>query len=359
MTTQQLAPASPRHLAQAIQPQHHPRQTGRVPVRKLLGVQMLTTGGYVPEQVLTNAELAAKHGFDPEWIVQRTGIEERRIAPPGVGTSDLAVAAARRCMERANVTARDIDLLIIGTFTPDTPVPSAACRVQDKLGLQCPAMDIQAACAGFMYSMITASQFVATGCSRLALVVGAECLSRITNPNDQGTFPLFGDAAGAALVAAGGAEQGLLAYSLGADGSGASLIQQRMGGSCWPPTCEGLQQGRHYVEMDGRSVFKWAIRILVDSVHDVTEAAGVSLEDIHLFILHQANVRILDAAADSLGLRHDRMFNNLHKYGNTSAASVPLALDEALAAGRLHRGDLVLLSGFGAGLTWGTALLRW
>jgi 3-oxoacyl-[acyl-carrier-protein] synthase-3 len=319
----------------------------------------MATGSYVPEVVLTNAELQAKHGFDPDWIVQRTGILERRIAPPGVGTSDLAVAAARRCMERAGVGPRDIDLLIIGTFTPDTPLPSAACRVQDKLGLQCPAMDIQAACAGFMYSMITAMQFVATGCSRLALVIGAECLSRVTNPRDQGTFPLFGDAAGAALVNSGGADQGLLAYSLGADGSGANLIYQPMGGSCRPPTPEGIQAGAHFVEMDGRSVFKWAVRVLVDSMRDVTEFAGVSVDDINLFILHQANVRILDAAADSLGLPHDRMYNNLHRYGNTSAGSVPLALDEAIAQGRLRRGDLVLLSGFGAGLTWGTAILRW
>lgn len=335
------------------------RQTGRVPVNKLMGIQVVATGSYVPDIVVTNADLQASHGFDPQWILQRTGIRERRMAPPEMGTCDLAAFAARRCIERADADPNDIDLLIVGTFTGDTPLPSAACRIQHKLGLQCPAMDVQAACAGFMYSFITAAQYISSGCSRLALVIGAECLSRVINPHDQGTFPLFGDGAGAVLVSPGDREQGLLAFSLGADGSGSGLIEQRMGGSRMPPSCEAIRDGAHYLEMQGRPVFKWAIRILVDTVLDVTEAAGVDIADVNLLVPHQANIRILNAATNTLGIPSERVFVNLHKYGNTSASSVPLALDEAVAEGRIHRGDLILLCGFGAGLTWGTALMRW
>jgi 3-oxoacyl-[acyl-carrier-protein] synthase-3 len=336
-----------------------PRHSGPLAIRKLPGVQIVSTGSCVPDMVITNAHLKEVHGFDPEWIVQRTGILERRRAEPGVGTSDLAAVAARRCIERAGVRAGDIDLLLMATVTADSPLPSAACRVQEKLGLQCPAMDVQAACAGFMYSLITATQYLVTGSAELALVIGGECLSRIVNPADQKMYPLFGDAAGAVLLARGRPDQGLLAYSLGADGTGAELIRIPMGGSRMPSTCDGIRAGANYMQMDGRAVFKWATRILVDTITGVTEAAGYRLGDVNLFVAHQANIRIIDAAAESLGISRDRVFTNLHKYGNTSAASVPLALDEAVAAGRLHRGDLVALSGFGAGLTWGTALMRW
>jgi 3-oxoacyl-[acyl-carrier-protein] synthase-3 len=336
-----------------------PRPGGRIQIRKLPGVKIVALGSCVPDTVVTNAHLRDSHGFDPEWIVQRTGILERRLAPPGTGTSDLAAVAARRCMERAEVGPEDIDLLIMATVTPDSPLPSAACRVQEKLGLQCPAMDLQAACAGFMYSLITATQYVMTGSCELALVIGAECLSRIVDPRDQKMYPLFGDAAGAALVARGRADQGLLAYSLGADGTGSELIRIRMGGSKMPASPEGLLSGAQFMEMEGRAVFKWATRILVDTITGVTQAAGFGLQDVDLFVAHQANIRIIDAAAETLGISRERVFTNLHKYGNTSAASVPLALDEAVNEGRLRRGDLVALSGFGAGLTWGTALVRW
>src|SRR5262245_6812379 len=316
-------------MSQSPEFRHH----GRLAIRKLPGVQIVSMGSYVPDTVITNGYLKEMHGFDPEWIVQRTGILERRRAAPGVGTSDLAVNAARQCMERAGVRASDVDLLLMATVTPDSPLPSAACRVQEKLGLQCPAMDVQAACAGFMYAMITATQYIMAGTAELALVIGGECLSRICNPADQKMYPLFGDAAGAALLARGRPDQGLLAYSLGADGTGADLIRIPMGGSREPPTCDGIRSGANYMQMDGRAVFKWATRILVDTFTGVTEAAGYRLADVNLFVAHQANIRIIDAAAETLGIPREKVFTNLHKYGNTSAASVPLCLDDAIGAG--------------------------
>ncbi len=309
--------------------------------------------------VVTNQDLAATHGFDPDWIVRRTGILERRMLAPEFATSDLATEAARKCIEKAGVDPADIDLIIVATFTADMPLPSTACLVQRNLGLTGPAMDMQAACAGFMYAMTTGMQFVANGCSKLALIIGAECISREVNPTDQGTYPLFGDAGGAVLLVPGDAEQGLVQYTLGADGTGADLIEQPMGGSRQPTNLTGLKNHQQFIQMAGRPVFKWAIRILRDTVIDVTAGAGLSLDDIDLLIAHQANIRIIDAATESLGLPKEKVFINLDRYGNTSAASIPLALDEALAQGRIARGDLLLLCGFGAGLTWGTALLKW
>lgn len=328
------------------------------PVRQLTGVQVLATGGFVPPNVIRNEDLA-RQGFDAEWIVQRTGIRERRHVPREMATSDMAVEAARRCIERSGVAAAEIDLLIVGTFTPDMLVPSAACLVQDRLGLRAAAMDLNAACSGFMYSLVTGMQFVATGCSRRALVIGSDCNSRILDPRDMKVYPLFGDGAGAALLGPGSERQGLLAYTLGSDGSGAELLHRPMGGSRIPPTVEALAQDLHVMRMDGRAVFRWAVRIIEESTRDVLRCAGLDVEQIDLAVLHQANIRILHAAADQLGIQRDKLFVNLERYGNTSAASVPLALDEALAQGRVRRGDRLLLCGFGAGLTWGTAVLGW
>jgi 3-oxoacyl-[acyl-carrier-protein] synthase-3 len=220
-------------------------------------------------------------------------------------------------------------------------------------------MDLQNACAGFLYALITGFQYVATGCSRLALVIGSDCNSRIVNPQDMKMYPLFGDAAGAVLLARGSADQGLLAYTLGADGSGADMLYKPMGGSRILPSAEGFAANLHFLRMDGRAVFKWAIRLLDETIRGVTAHAGLTIDDLDLVVLHQANVRILDAAAQQLGIDPAKMFINLDRYGNTSAASVPLALDEAIDLGRLHRGDRVLISGFGAGLAWGTGILRW
>lgn len=327
--------------------------------RSLTGVQILGTGRYLPEQVVTNEDLQRTHGFDPEWIVNRTGIHERRFAPAHQATSDLAYHAAMRCLKDAKCEVDDVDLLVVGTFTPDMCFPSAACLVQDRLKLNCPAFDLQAACAGFAYAIATAAQFVAAGTSQRALVIGADCNSRIINPKDQKSFPLFGDGAGAVLLGPGTKEQGMLAYQLGSDGSGGDLLNRPACGSRMPPSPEALAGDLHYLTMDGRAVFKWAVRILADSSKTVMSHADVQVEDIRWFIPHQANVRIIHAATDVLGFPRDNVFKNLDKYGNTSAGSIPIALDELAQDGKIERGDLILTSGFGAGLNWGTLLWRW
>jgi 3-oxoacyl-[acyl-carrier-protein] synthase-3 len=325
----------------------------------LTGVQILATGSYVPDIVVTNEQLTQRLGFDSEWIVKRTGIYERRHAPPHQATSDLCLEAARRCIEHAGVYPKDIDLLLVGTFTPDMAFPSTACLVQDRMKLCCPAVDLQAACSGFMYALVTGAAYVASGASKLALIIGGDCNSRVVNPNDLKTYPLFGDGAGAVLLAPGRPDQGLLAYSLGADGSGGDLLSRPACGSRLPPTPEILSQGLHYMHMDGRAVFRWAVAILCDTIQDVLQAAELKASDIDLYIPHQANIRIINAAIDVLHIPRSRVYNNLEKYGNTSAGSVPLALDEALAEGKIKPGSLIVMSGFGAGLTWGTTVMRW
>ncbi len=327
-------------------------------IRHLTGVQVVSIGSYVPDNIVSNEDLAER-GYDADWIIQRTGIEQRRHAPPDMATSDLAIAAAETCMKSAGVTADDIDLLVLGTFTPDMPVPATACLVQDRLGINAPAFDISAACAGFMYAMVTGMQFVATGNSNLALVIGADTTSRISNPADEKTYPLFGDGAGAVLLASGGDDQGLLSYTLGSDGSGTELLCRKLGGSRIPNTVDVIDNNLNYLQMDGRPIFKWAIRLIKSTITDVLSAAHVELDDVDLFVLHQANRRILDAAVDNLGIPREKVVVNVDLYGNTSAASVPLALDQAYREGRIKRGDRVVLSGFGAGLAWGTALLQW
>lgn len=324
----------------------------------LLGTQILGVGSFAPENVVKNEDLASL-GYDADWIVQRTGILERRHVLPGVATSDLAAEAGRRCLEDAGVSPDEIDLLILGTFTPDLLMPSAACLVQEKMGLRAPAFDLHAACASFVFALLTGMQYVASGCSRRVLVIGADCNSRVVNPEDKKTYPLFGDAAGAVLLGAGDTSQGALSYAVGSDGSGADLLWRPMGGTLTPFQTNPESSGLHFMAMQGRPIFKWAVRLLDETVKQVLEAADVTLADVKLVIFHQANIRIINSAAKSLGIPEDRIFNNLDRYGNTSAGSIPLALDEAYRQGRIERGDLVLLSGFGAGLTWGTMLLRW
>lgn len=331
----------------------------RAPLRSLTGLRIVATGSYVPDPVVTNEDLHARFGFDPAWIVQRTGIRERRHAPPEIATSDMAVQAARQCLQRAGARPSDVDLVLVGTFTPDMSFPATACLVQDQLGIRAPAVDLQAACAGFMYAFVMGAQFIGTGNSKLALIIGADCNSRILNPKDQQTYPLFGDGAGAVLLAAGAADQGLVSYTLGSDGSGGDLLCRRMGGSRLPFATGFLDEGYQYLQMDGRSVFKWAVRLLDESISAVLKEAKLTPADINLVVLHQANVRIIYAATDVLGIDRKRVFLNLDRYGNTSAGSIPLALDEAHQQGRIQRGDNILVSGFGAGLAWGTAVLRW
>lgn len=327
--------------------------------RRLTGVRVLGTGSYVPDAVVTNAHLQQRFGFDSDWIVKRTGIRERRHALPHQATSDLCHEAAVRCIDQAGVNPKDIDLLVLATFTPDMAFPSTACLVQDRLRLTCPAIEIEAACAGFMYALITGAAYVVSGASDLALILGGDCNSRVVNPADLKTYPLFGDGAGAVLLARGRPDQGLLSYSLGSDGGGADLLSRPACGSRMPPTPEVLARGLHYMHMDGRAVFRWAVAILCDTIQDVLQASNLRPTDVDLYLPHQANVRIINAAIDVLHIPRSRLFNNLDRYGNTSAGSIPLALDEAVAEGRVRPGNLLVLSGFGSGLAWGTAVMRW
>jgi 3-oxoacyl-[acyl-carrier-protein] synthase-3 len=322
----------------------------RSPLRRLTGVQIVGTGSFLPDNVVTNEALASL-GCDAEWIVQRTGIRERRHAPPQMSTGDMAIAAAERCLAAAGVPRSEIDLLVLATLSPDYLMPATAPTVQDRLGLNCAAMDVGAACAGFMYAMVTGMQFVATGSSKYALVIGSDTNSRVMNPADKKTYPLFGDGAGAVL--------GLLAYTLGADGSGDRLLVRPDGGSRVPYGPESQLSNGWFVKMEGRPVFKWAVRLIEDSSLHVLEEAGFSTDDVKLWLLHQANIRILDAATDSMNIDRQRVISHLDRYGNTSAGSIPIALDETLRAGRFSRNDLLLMCGFGGGLAWGTALMRW
>jgi 3-oxoacyl-[acyl-carrier-protein] synthase-3 len=324
-----------------------------------MGLRILATGSYIPDAVVTNDHLHQRFGFDSDWIVKRTGILERRHALPHQATSDLCYEAARRCLDQADVNPRDLDLIVLATFTPDMAFPSTACLVQDRLKVGCPAIEVEAACAGFMYALITAAAYVASGASDLALVIGGDANSRVVNPSDLKTYPLFGDGAGAVLLTRGRPDQGLLSFSLGSDGSGADLLSRPACGSRLPPTPELLAKGLHYMHMDGRAVFRWAVAILCDTIQDVLAASGLRPGDIDLYIPHQANIRIINAAIDVLHIPRSRVFNNLEKYGNTSAGSIPLALDEAVAEGRVRPGNRLVLSGFGAGLAWGTAVLCW
>ena len=327
--------------------------------RSLLGVQIISTGSYLPDNIVTNFDLQERFGYDPAWIEQRTGIISRRYARPEQATSDLCIEAARRAIRNARVDVRDIDLVIVGTFTPDFQCPTTANLVQEALGIDAPAMDLHAACSGFVYAMATAAQYVATGNSRLALVIGGDCNSRIINPHDKKVAPLFGDGAGAVLMARGDSHQGLICYQLGSDGGGGCMLDRQAGGTKNPMTHENLDAGLHYLQMDGRNVFKWAVRAVTDSIELVLRKTGLATTDVALYVLHQANMRIINNVAEQLAIPVDRMFNNLRDYGNTSGGSIPIALDEAIQAGRIKRGDTVLMSGFGAGLTWGTCLFRW
>lgn len=327
--------------------------------RSLMGVRIAGTGSYVPETVVTNDQLHALFGHDSDWIVKRTGILERRHALPHQATSDLAVEAALKAMESARISASEIDLLVLGTFTPDMSFPSTACLVQDRLGINGAAIEVEAACAGFMYALITGAAYIVSGASDTALIIGADCNSRILNPEDLKTYPLFGDGAGAVVLKRGSPEQGIVSYSLGSDGAGGSLLCRPAGGSRTLPTHDTIDQGLHYMYMDGRAVFRWAVSILCDTIQDVLNCAGITPEQVSLYVPHQANIRIINAAIDVLHISREKVFNNLEKYGNTSAGSIPLALDEALSQRPLNQGDLTVWSGFGAGLAWGTALIRW
>jgi len=326
------------------------------------GFRLAGIGSSVPENVVTNADLA-RLGCDAEWIETRSGIRERRHAPAGIATSDLATEAAEAAIAMAGIDRSTIDLLVLGTFTPDMLLPSTACVVQERLGLDCPAMDVTAACAGFVYGLVTAGQFLGSGSHERVLVIGADTNSRVVDPDDIKTWPLFGDAAGAVLLerTATTADEkpiGLLAYALGSDGRGADLLICPMSGSREPVSLEGVASRRQFMQMDGRSVFKWAIRLAEQNILEVVEKSGLPLEAIDMFVLHQANARIIEGVRTALDLPPEKVFMNLDRYGNTSSGSIPLAMDEAWRAGRIGPGSTVAVCGFGGGLAWGTAVWR-
>jgi 3-oxoacyl-[acyl-carrier-protein] synthase-3 len=326
------------------------------------GFHLAGIGSSVPDNVVTNADLA-RLGCDAEWIETRSGIRERRHAPPGMATSDFATAAGEAAIAMAGIDRSTIDLLVLGTFTPDMLLPSTACMVQERLGLDCPAMDVTAACAGFVYGLVTAAQFLGSGSHERVLVIGADTNSRVVSPNDIKTWPLFGDAAGAVVLerhtaAAHDATKGLLAYALGSDGRGADLLICPMSGSREPVSVEGAASGRQFMQMDGRAVFKWAIRLAEQNIRDVVEKSGIPLDAIDLFVLHQANARILEGVRMALDLPPEKVFMNLDRFGNTSSGSIPLAMDEAWRTGRIGPGSTVAVCGFGGGLAWGSAVWR-
>lgn len=332
--------------------------SGRSRLATLTGVQILATGSAAPDNVVRNEDLA-ELGYDAEWIVQRTGIHQRRHAPPEVATCDLAYEASLKCLESAGVSVSEVDLILVATMTSDMPMPSTACLLQQRLGCVAPAMDVNAACAGFMYAMTTGMQYVRNGCARRVLVVGMDIMSRTVNPADRKTYPLFGDGGGAVLLGPGEEDQGLVAYTLGSEGDHEGWLHQPGGGSREPLTADALCAGRQFIHMEGRPVFKWAVRVLEDSTRDVLHYANLTVDDIDVFIYHQANMRIINATLNDLKVNRERVVINVDRYGNTSAGSMPLALDEAIREGRIGRGGKVLLSGFGGGLAWGTAVMQW
>ncbi|MFC5702201.1 beta-ketoacyl-ACP synthase III [Cohnella faecalis] len=323
-------------------------------------VGILGTGKYAPERRLTNEELAQTVDTNDEWIVTRTGIRERRIASPEQATSDLAYEASIRALEAAGITAEELDLIIVATITPDMFFPSTACLLQEKLGAKkAAAFDLSAACSGFIYGLANASGFIATGMYRHILVVGAECLSRITDYTDRNTCILFGDGAGAVVLGQVPEGRGFQAFKLGADGSGGELLRLCGGGSRMPSTEATIAERRHFIEMNGRDVFKFAVRVMGSAAEEALAIAGKSKNDIDLLIPHQANIRIIQSAIERLDLPEEKCMINLHKYGNMSAASIPLALAEAVEEGRVKDGDCLVFVGFGGGLTWGASVLIW
>lgn len=326
--------------------------------RKAVGI--IGTGRYVPEKILTNQDLEQMVDTSDEWIVTRTGIRERRIAAADQASSDLAYEAAKLAIERAGISAEDIDLIIVASITPDHFFPATACLLQEKLGAKrAAAFDLSAACSGFIYGLANGSNFIAAGIYKHVLVVGAECLSKITDYTDRNTCILFGDGAGAVVLGEVPEGKGFQSFVLGADGSGGPLLEMAGGGSRMPSTMNSIEQKKHYMYMNGREVFKFAVRIMGSAAEEALEKAGLNKSDIDLLVPHQANIRIVESALERLQLSEEKCMVNLHKYGNVSAASIPIALAEAVEEGRISSGDCVVLVGFGGGLTWGSSVIRW
>jgi 3-oxoacyl-[acyl-carrier-protein] synthase III len=325
-----------------------------------VAVGIAGTGSYAPPVVMSNHDFEKLVDTSDEWIVQRTGIKERRYATPEQATSDLCVEAGRQALARARLDPKDLDLIVVGTLTPDFLLPSCSVLVQHRLGaVNAGAFDVSAACTGFLTALHTGESFVASGRAKRVLVIGAECLSRYLDLKDRSSCILFGDGAGAAVLAPlEECRQGeVIKAVLGADGSGFELIHMRGGGSRLPASHDTVDRGEHFIRLKGRDVFRFAVTKMADLIEQMVE--GHSEEEIGLVVPHQVNARIIESALERLGWSNERVFINIDKYGNTSAATVPMALDEALASGRIEKGKLVVLVAFGAGLTWGGTLIRW
>lgn len=317
-------------------------------------------GMAVPQKIITNQDLAQTLDTTDEWIVSHTGIRERRVVSHEETTASLAVKAALKALEVANLPPHKLDLIIVATSSPEYQFPATACLVQDQIGaVNAGAFDLSAACSGFIYALNIATQAIRSGSIRNALVIGAETLSRITNWKDRNTCILFGDGAGAFVLQASEEPGGLISAVMRSDGSGGNALSLPAGGSALPASLETISQGLHYIQMNGREVFRFATRVLANSTQEAVEAALLKMEDIKLIIPHQANLRIIEAAARGLNFPMERVIVNLEKYGNTSTASIPIATCEAVQEGRLQPGDRIVFVGFGAGLTWGAAVIQW
>jgi 3-oxoacyl-[acyl-carrier-protein] synthase-3 len=327
---------------------------------KKINSKITGTGSFAPTRILTNYDLEKMVETSDEWIITRTGIKERRIAEDGTGPSDLSLEASRIALQEAHLRPEQIDLILIGTVTPDYLLPSTACILQDRLKAKNAAvLDIVAACSGFIYGLSIASAFIAIGQYKNVLVIGVETLSKITNWEDRNTCVLFGDGAGAAVVSATEEERGILGTFLSGDGSLADLLHIPMGGAKAPLTRENIGLKQHFISMKGNEVFKSAVRAMESSAKRIIQEVGLSSEEIDLLIPHQANIRIIEALAKRLKIPMDKVYVNIDRYGNTSAASVPIALDEARKNGRIKEGSNTVLVAFGAGFTWGSAVIKW
>lgn len=310
-----------------------------------MGVGVIGVGHYAPDNVVTNFDLEKIVDTSDEWIRTRTGIEERRIAKDDEDSSDMAFEAAKRALDDANMSPEEIDLILVATVTPDTPFPSVACMIQERLGAKkAAALDLGAACAGFVYAMVTGMQFIKTNAYKNVLVVGVDKLSKIIDWTDRNTCVLLGDGAGAVVLSEVSSGKGILSFELGADGSGGKHL---------------FQNEQNFMEMNGREVFKFAVRTMPQASVNVIEKAGLQKEDVDFLVPHQANIRIMEAARERLGISEDKMAKTVNRYGNNSSASIPIALSESVAAGKINDGDIIVLVGFGGGLTWGALTLKW
>jgi 3-oxoacyl-[acyl-carrier-protein] synthase-3 len=317
-------------------------------------------GSFAPPRILTNSDLEKIVDTTNEWIVTRTGIHERHIVDPGVAASDLGFEAAMRALDSSGVPAEKIDLVICATVTGDMIFPSTSCLIQDRIGaVNAGAFDLQAGCSGWVYALSTASQYVKSGVYDHVLVVGVDILTSITDWTDRSTCVLFGDGSGAAVVGPVGDCDGVLATHLGSNGAGAELLKIEAGGSKLRTSEDTVKNRQHYIKMEGREVYKFAVKIMGEASIQALERCGLTPEDVDLFVPHQANIRIIDAAAHRLKLPPEKVFINGDKYGNTSAGSIPIALDEAYRAGRIKPGDVIVTVGFGAGLTYAAAVIKW